>query len=172
SLNAGTIARSEEKSAPPVHERIEAAHKVALKGYRVAFHFDPLIYFSGWKKEYSEVAEELLSRIPVDKIAWISLGSLRFPPSLKEIIARRFPESNILYEEFIRGLDGKVRYFKPLRIRLYTHLVKALLDGGKRKIPLYLCMESKEIWRDVLKKEPEDEVEVGKYLSSSSGCCQ
>ncbi len=172
SLNAGTIARSEEKSAPPVHERIEAAYKVALVGYRVAFHFDPLIYFSGWEKEYSEVVEKLLSRIPVDKIAWISLGSLRFPPSLKEIIARRFPESNILYQEFIRGLDGKIRYFKPLRIRLYTHLVKALLDGGKRKIPLYLCMESKDIWRDVLKKEPEDEGEVEKYLSSSSGCCQ
>jgi hypothetical protein len=32
-------------------------------------------------------------------------------------------------------------------------------------------MESKEMWRDVLKKEPEDEDEVGRYLSSSPGCC-
>lgn len=172
SLNAPTLAGSEEKSAPSYQERLAAAQKVVRQGYRVAFHFDPIIYFPGWEKEYSEVAEELVKMIPADKIAWISLGSLRFPASLKEIIARRYPDSNILYEEFIRGLDGKVRYFKPVRKRLYAHLVKALSGGGKRELPLYLCMESKEIWRDVLKKEPEDEDAVERYLSSSSGCSQ
>lgn len=172
SLNADTIARVEEKSAPPVYDRIEAAGRVVRKGYRVAFHFDPLIYFPGWEKAYADVCRELLDRVPADRIAWISLGSLRFPASLKDIIARRFPGTRILHAEFIRGLDGKVRYFKPIRKKLYAHLAQVILEGGKRDIPLYLCMESKELWRDVLKKEPEGEDEIGRFLSSPSGRCQ
>ncbi|OQY57486.1 MAG: hypothetical protein B6245_16810, partial [Desulfobacteraceae bacterium 4572_88] len=52
-------------------------------------------------------------------VVWISLGTFRFMPSLKPIIQDRFPDSKIIYGEFIPGLDGKMRYFKPLRIRLY-----------------------------------------------------
>jgi hypothetical protein len=43
-------------------------------------------------------------------------------PTLKPIIARRFPASKIVYGEFITGLDNKMRYFKPLRIALYRQM--------------------------------------------------
>ena len=120
SLNALSAARSEEKGAPPVGKRIEAAREVSRHGFRVGFHFDPLlIHFPGWKEGYASVIEELFASIDAEKIAWISLGALRFPPSLKPAMQQRFPKSRILLEEFIQGKDGKYRYFKPLRMELF-----------------------------------------------------
>ena len=164
SLNSAKIAHEEEKGAPSVAERLEAAHSVMKRGYRVAFHFDPIIRYPGWEEGYAEVVDQMLTKIETQKIAWISLGSLRFPPPLKEVILKRFPQSRILYEELIRGKDGKFRYFKPLRIHLYRNFVKFM---GKtiRDIPVYFCMESGDVWKKVLKKEPKSKEEVETYLS-------
>lgn len=169
SLNAPRIAALEELGAPPVAARLAAAGKVVEHGYRVAFHFDPIVRHPGWEKGYEGVIDDLLKKIPVERIAWISLGSLRFPAALKPVVEERFPESTIVFDEFIRGRDGKFRYFYPIRRELYTRLVDRIRDGGGERIPLYFCMEGKRLWRNVLKKEPKGEEEVETYLSSPSG---
>ncbi len=168
SLNSEKIAQEEEKGSPSVQERLEAAQRVIKRGYKVAFHYDPIIHHPGWEEGYAGVVDLMLTKIEIQKIAWISLGSLRFPPPLKEVILKRFPQSRILYEELIRGKDGKFRYFKPLRLQLYTNFIKFLGKKGK-KIPLYFCMESGEIWKKVLKKEPKGKEEVETYLSLPFG---
>ena len=169
SINTTTIAQGEEKGAPPVKDRILAAEMVVRRGYRVAFHLDPIIRYPGWEHDYAELIEFLLAKIPADKIAWISLGSLRFPPRLKDIIKERFPLSDIVYEEFIRGKDGKHRYFKPLRVELYSKIVEFIRNQKGNNIPLYFCMESGEVWSKVLKKEPRGKEEIEKFLSSPLG---
>lgn len=171
SLNAKRIAQQEEKGAPPVDERIEAARTLVRKGYRVAFHFDPVIRFPGWADGYAEIMEELFSKIPSSRMAWISLGSLRFPPSLKAIIQQRFPETDIVYEEFIQGKDGKLRYFKPLRTELYQELVNLIKQNKGGKVPVYFCMESRDIWKGVLNKEPRGKEEVEELISLPLGKC-
>lgn len=168
SLNSETIAQQEEKGAPSIHERLEAAHSVMKRGYRIAFHFDPIIRHPGWEDDYAHVVDMMLAKVDAKKISWISLGSLRFPPPLKEVILKRFPQSRILYEELIRGTDGKFRYFKPLRIQLYENIVKNIGKTG-REIPLYFCMESGEIWKKILKKEPKRKEDVESYLSLPFG---
>lgn len=169
SLNSPRIAEQEEKGVPPVKERIQAAQEVVKRGYRVAFHFDPLIFYPGWENEYSQVVEEVFTTVNHSKIAWISLGSLRFPPYLKEIIKERFPFSNIIYEELIKGKDGKFRYFKPIRKKMYKRIVEEINKRKKVLIPLYFCMESIDLWKEIMKKKPKDEVEVEKFLTSSFG---
>ncbi len=172
SLNSEGIARMEEKGAPPVHCRIEAAQRIAKRGFRVGFHFDPIILHSGWEEGYAEIISSLFSSIEPNQIAWISLGSLRFPPHLKPIIQRRFPKSRIIYEEMIRGKDGKYRYFKPLRIDLYRKIVNLIKRNGGEKVPLYFCMESKEIWEKGLKKKPRDKDDVEKSISLPLRICR
>ncbi|MCX6578093.1 MAG: hypothetical protein NTV82_17090 [Candidatus Aminicenantes bacterium] len=135
SLNAGKIAGEEERGAPPVIERLQAARAVVKKGYRVGFHFDPLVRFPGWEREYEEVVRKLFQVIPASSIVWLSLGALRFPPALKKIIQARFPETKIIYDEFILGRDGKLRYFRPLRLELLRSV-------------------GEEIWRDGLAWKP------------------
>jgi len=114
--------------------------------------------------------EKMLKKIPAAKIAWISLGSLRFPKALKAVIAERFPDSKIIYEEFIQGLDGKLRYFLPLRMELYKKITGFIRGRESKKIPLYFCMESKQVWKNVLKKEPESKEQIERYLSLPPGC--
>jgi len=169
SLNSNKIARTEEKNAPSVNERIEAARQVKKRGYRVAFHFDPIIHYPGWEEGYGEVINELFRKINPFKIAWISLGSLRFHPDLKTIIKERFPETRIIYDEFIRGKDGKLRYFKPIRFQLYKRIVSLINRNCGGKVPLYFCMESAELWERILMIKPKGKEEVEKYLSLPFG---
>lgn len=168
-LNSPRIAESEEEKAPSVEERIQAAQRVSDKGFRVGFHFDPLVLYPGCEDDYQEVIAHVLTNINPGRIAWISLGSLRFPPSLKSVIQERFPQTKIIYEEMIKGKDGKLRYFKPLRLEIYEKIVRLIKEKGGKTIPLYFCMESESIWRDVLGWIPKGEEDLEAYLSSSLG---
>lgn len=169
SLNSERMAQAEERGAPPVRERIEAAHQTARRGYSVAFHFDPLLCYPGWQQDYASVIEHLFQKINPSRIAWISLGSLRFPASLKGTIQKRFPGSRILLEELVSGRDGKLRYLKPLRQKLYRWVVDLIKSKGGKDIRLYFCMESEDVWRKGLKKTPRSEEDVSEGLSSPLG---
>ncbi|MBN2245540.1 MAG: hypothetical protein JW755_06815 [Candidatus Aminicenantes bacterium] len=168
SLNAKEIASKEEKDAPSISDRLAAAARVGANGFRTAFHFDPVIEYPGWEKGYEDVIDDLFACIDPDRIAWISIGSLRFPPDLKGIIKKRFPRSKIIYSEMIPGKDGKLRYFKPLRGKLYKKITQRLLKGSE-KIPYYFCMEDIDIWRNYLKKEPRSKVEIENMLTLLPG---
>ncbi len=169
SLNSPRIARSEEANAPAVEERIEAARRVADKGFFVGFHFDPLIRYPGCGQEYESLITRLFKGINPGNIAWVSLGSLRFPPSLKPVIQERFPLTRIIYEEMVKGLDGKLRYFRPSRLDLYKRIIRSIKENGGEKVPLYLCMESNAIWREALGWVPKGEESLESYLSSPLG---
>lgn len=171
SLNSEKISKSEEEGTPSVSARLEAARRVAAGGFRLGYHFDPLIIHPGWEEEYRKVIQSLFSFVDPGRIAWISLGALRFAPQLKSIIRKRFPESRMICEEMIRGKDGKMRYFKPLRSRLYRKIIELLRNEGGKKIPLYFCMESRDLWQDLLKKKPRGEKDVERTLSHPLGRC-
>lgn len=154
SLNAREIAEREEIGAPALEERLKAARQCQLWGYPLGFHFDPIIYYPGWQEGYSDVIELLFKYIRPEGTAWISLGSFRFMPPLKYQIKRRFSESKIIYGEFIDGLDGKKRYFKPIRIRMYSHLLRCIRKYAP-DVLVYLCMELPDVWKSVFGFIPE-----------------
>jgi len=169
SLNSSRIAQEEEKGAPSVAERIDAARKVSDRGFLVGFHFDPIIRHSYWEEGYGEVIKRLLETIDPSRIAWMSLGSFRFPPLLKAVIEERYPKTKIIYDEFIKGKDGKLRYFKPLRLELYRKIISFIRNWGGEKIPLYFCMESEDIWAKTIGWVPRGKDNLEAYLSSPLG---
>jgi len=156
SLNPPELVVEAERGAASLKSRLQAATQAAAAGFRLAFHFDPLIYFPGWEQAYQETVTRLGNVAPPERIAWISLGSLRFPPPLRQIMFRRFPLSRLAAEEMVRGPDGKLRYFKSLRVEMYGRLQEWLAEvlPGVR---LYLCMESPRVWREVFGFAPEGE---------------
>ncbi len=164
SLNSSKMALELERGAPEVEERVYAARRVLEKGFRVGFHFDPLIRYPGWEQDYEELIKMLMKTIEPGRIAWMSLGSLRFPPLLKSIIKKRFPKTKIFYDEFIKGKDGKFRYFKPLRIELYKEIISFIKKNGGSDVPLYFCMESEALWREVMRWVPKGKKEVERSL--------
>lgn len=163
SLNSPSMADTEERGAPAVIQRIQAAQRCQEAGFVVGFHFDPLIWHDGWEQGYEETVSLLRRHIDPGGVIWVSMGSLRFMPMLKAIIRRRHPQSRILNGEFIRGLDGKMRYFKPIRIELYQRL-RELLEAWHPDLGLYLCMESDEVWQRSMGWSPGSSEGLSRYL--------
>ncbi|PID75096.1 MAG: DNA photolyase [Deltaproteobacteria bacterium] len=167
SLNSSDIVQKQELRAASLKQRLQAARRCTEWGYKVAFHFDPIIEYPGWEKAYEATVQLLFSSVPAEKIAWISLGALRYLPSLKEIAIRRFPFSRIYYNEFILGLDGKQRYFRPHRVAMYKEIYNCLKERASSQTCIYFCMESNEIWREVMGFSPDERGGLGKMLDEA-----
>jgi spore photoproduct lyase len=155
SLNSPLMAEREEHGAPPIRKRIEAAKRCQEEGFLVGFHFDPLVPHPDWKDGYTRTLEMIINELDPGKILWISLGCIRYLPALKAIIRKRHPGSVVLDGEFVPGLDGKMRLFKPVRIEMYGHMAERL-NRWHKELGLYLCMESQEVWREALGWDPGD----------------
>ncbi|MEA3493510.1 MAG: DNA photolyase [Candidatus Margulisiibacteriota bacterium] len=147
SVNPEKIVKSDEEGSVPLAERINAAKRCSAAGYPVAFHFDPIIHYSGWEEDYKGVIDLIFSNIDPENIAWISLGALRSPPELKDIIKKRFFHSCITWEEMELGEDGKIRYFKPIRIEIFKRMHE-IIRSYSRDVYVYLCMERIEVWNE------------------------
>jgi spore photoproduct lyase len=158
SLNPTEVIRDEERFTSSLKERLQAARQAAAAGFRVAFHFDPLIYFPGWEGAYARTVAVLGQMVPGAAVAWISLGALRFMPAMREIILERHPVSRIAAQEFVRAPDGKLRYYKDLRIEMYSRM-REWLQAALPSACVYLCMESPRVWQAVFGVSPtEDEL--------------
>ena len=163
SLNPDPLCRWEEHGAPGLSARMSALIAVAEKGYRVGIHFDPMIAVSAWKKWYPALVDEIMDRVPENRLAWWSLGTLRFPPSLREIILSR-PGSRLFSGELVRGYDGKYRYFRPLRRQMYQTVLAGIRRRVSDRVPVYLCMEDQRMWADVFFGETVTEAGINATL--------
>jgi spore photoproduct lyase len=148
SVNTPRVIAMFEKGTASLEERLAAARQCEAKGFHVAFHFDPIIWYDGWEKEYRTVVREIYSHVKNPRaIAWCSMGGFRTNPSLKKYLRTMHEHLPLFSGEMIIGNDGKLRYFRPYRVALY----RALLDEFDKHDPavtLYLCMESAEVWED------------------------
>jgi len=163
SLNSADISSREEHGAVSIKKRLTAAKRCQEGGFNVAFHFDPLIHYRGWSEGYLETIELLDRYIDPRKVIWVSMGCLRYIPYLKSIIRKRHPGTHILDGEFINAEDGKMRYFKPVRLEMYSFMSRNLCKWHD-DLGLYLCMESSDIWMSSLGWSPEDTTGLSGYL--------
>lgn len=161
SLNPQSIISSEELHTASLDERLTAAKQIQDAGYKIAFHFDPIIHTDNWKKDYSQVLNKLYDKLKTP-FAWMSLGTLRCFRQLKTAWEERFPQSNIFYGELFLGEDKKLRYPEFIRQEIYQYM----LDEIKKydtKTPVYLCMENKNMW-DLLGKDFTKAEKIETYL--------
>lgn len=167
SLNTPAVMKVEERHTATLDARLAAAARCQKWGYPLAFHFDPMVIYQGGETDYRRVVKLLFQRISPENIVWISLGTLRFMPALKPIIAQRFPDSKIAYGEFITGLDNKMRYFKPLRITLYQQMVSWIREAAP-DVTVYFCMEDNEVWEKSMGFVPPSGGGLGRMLDDSA----
>lgn len=167
SVNTRRIIREQERGTASLDARLRAAAQCETWGYPVAFHFDPIILYDGCEEEYEQVVAELFRHVSADNVVWISLGTFRFMPDLKTLVEKRFPLSNMIYGEFINGLDGKMRYFKPLRIGIYRRIVQAVRSFSPHAT-IYFCMEDDEVWEKSLGFLPGDRGGLPHMLDESA----
>ncbi len=146
SVNTDWVIRRNERGTAALASRLKAAARCETWGYPLAFHFDPMVIYDGCEADYEAVVAAIFEHVSPENVVWISIGTFRFMPSLKPIVQQRFPDSTIVYGEFISGIDDKMRYFKPLRIRLYQRIYSAIQHIAPGLV-VYFCMEDEEVWQ-------------------------
>ncbi|MCM8831123.1 MAG: radical SAM protein [Candidatus Omnitrophica bacterium] len=151
SLNPKEIIEAEEIATASLEERLFAAKEIQKKGYSIGFHFDPIILFDNWQSLYEKLLEQLYKTL-TPPFAWISLGTLRSNRKLKTIVEQRFENSKIFYGELLVGIDKKLRYPKFMRYDAYSKMINWIRKYDT-KTPIYLCMEDKEMWQKLFKKD-------------------
>lgn len=169
SLNSPHISSREEHGAVGIRKRLVAAKQCQEEGYVLGFHFDPLIPHPGWKESYMKTLELMDEMVDPKRIIWLSLGCFRYMPILKNIIRQRHPHTSVLDGEFIPGLDGKMRYFKPIRVEMYGFM-KEKLDQWYKDLGLYLCMESDDVWQKSLGWSPTVTAGLSHFLDERVSC--
>ena len=166
SLNAETIQKFDELKTSSIPNRLAKAKEAVEQGFKVSFHFDPIVFFDGWEKEYIHTVDQIFENVPASKVAFISLGSFRFMPHLEKYMLKKYAYSTIMEAEFIKSVDGKMRYPYPLRRDMFKTVYNQIRSHSE-DVPCYFCMEGERTWNDVMGYYPEDDIALGKILWDS-----
>jgi spore photoproduct lyase len=145
SLNPQVIIRNEEHYTATLRERLTAARKVADRGCKIAFHFHPLIYYSGWSRDYPALAENLVRRFRADEVLFLSFGSLTLIKPVIQKIRKLDIKTKILQMEMVSDPHGKWTYPDSVKIKLFSRIYQAFKPWQDR-VYMYLCMEKSSIW--------------------------
>ena len=164
SMNPQRIIDSDEGGTASLEERLGAARRCQDAGYRLGFHFDPMIEYPDWENDYREMVDQTFATIDWRGLSWLSMGVVRTTPALKRTMRDRFPRTRLLTGEQVLCPDGKLRYFQPLRIDMYRKML-GWIRRAAPTVKVYLCMESKEVWQQVFGYAPSCEKELGKELA-------
>ena len=164
SLTPPAIADTEEHGTASFAERLRAARRVQQAGYKIGFHFDPLIEYPDWETDYPQALEQVLTSVDPRGVAWVSFGSLRLTPSLRKVIRQRFPQTRLLSGEQVLCADGKWRTFQALRVKMYRSLVSQL-NSLAPTVPVYMCMETAPVWQKVFGRSPGYDKDVARSLT-------
>lgn len=136
SINAASIIDKYEHKTPALSQRVEAAAKVADKGYPIGFIIAPIFYYSGWEKDYFKLLQELDKQLSkgVRKDITFELISHRFTKRAKSNILEIFPETTLPLEEEERKFKyGQFGYGKYIYQKDTLVAMKDYMQEGIRK---------------------------------------
>jgi len=159
SLNPPFIIHRIEPKTASLTQRIEAARLCQEAGYWIGFHFDPVIWYEGWERDYYAVPEAIAHALDPERILWISIAGLRYTRSQKERIRQRFPDSPLFLGEFFRDEDGKFRYLQILRTDMYRKILSWLREWSP-DLFIYYCMENQRVWDMTFPSPPKNTREL------------
>ena len=164
SMNPQRVIDADEHGTASFEERIAAARRCQSAGYKLGFHFDPIVEYDGWEEDYRDMVGRIFAAVDYRRVAFISMGVLRNTPALKRTMRARFPATRLLSGEQVLCPDGKMRYFQPLRVGMYCKML-GWIRAASPTVFVYLCMESKEVWQQVFGFAPSCEKELGAQIA-------
>lgn len=146
SINPAVVIDKEEHGTASLDDRLDAARKCRDKGFPVAFHIDPMIWFPEWKDAYHDLVRRITELFTPQDINVVSIGALRFQPSQRHLMRERFGmDSWVTRAEMFPSEGGKMRYDARLRQEMFQHVLGTFkkVDEGYR---IFFCMETPESW--------------------------
>jgi len=147
SLNAQVIIDHEEHLTASLRQRLDAAHAMARKGVLVGFHFHPIVHYSGWEPDYTDLAHTLVQTFDPDQVAMVSLGTLTYTRAVMKTIRKRNLKSKILQMP-LEECAGKLSYPEHVKIDMFSAVYDAF-EHWHERVFFYLCMEPHDLWKPV-----------------------
>ena len=148
SINTDMVYKQLEHRTASPEARLIAARKLQDAGYEVRLRIDPVILYSTWKKDYTELIEKIFNYVKPERI---TIGEYRPSKGLASHISSRFPESSLL--KITSGLisDGaKLRYPDKHRLSMFKTIIDSIIKQDK-KVKIALCKEDIKIWKNLNK---------------------
>ncbi|MCQ2398285.1 MAG: DNA photolyase [Sphaerochaetaceae bacterium] len=163
SVNADTVVRKEEHLTANLDARIDAASKCAENGCLTGFHVHPMVWFTDWKKEYSELVKKLCDRINPDNAVMVGIGTLTFTKqNLKTL--RQSGRPTMVTKMPLSPVAGKYSYSDDVKKMMFSYLFSLFPQDWKDRVFFYLCMENRDLWQPCLGRSYESNDEFEKDM--------
>ncbi len=146
SVNPQNIISAEEHLTASLGARLSAARACVERGFKIAFHIDPMIWHPDWETSYGALVDEIATRFTPSELPYMSVGALRFQPEQRAMMRERFGlKSYVTSAETFKSRDGKMRYDERVRQTMF----KFVLDRFRAHSAdwrIFMCMEAPETW--------------------------
>ncbi len=108
SLSPEYIVDRVEAKTPALAQRLDAMVKLQQHGWNIGLRFDPVIYFHDYQNHYRQLFEQVFSRLNVEQIHSVSLGTFRLPDAYFKKIHKLYPMEKLLAGPFEsnQGMTG------------------------------------------------------------------
>ncbi len=167
SLNPDVVIQNEEHFTASLSQRLDAARRLSDKGIRLAFHLHPMVYYEGWRGEYSSLIERVTENFDHDEVAFISFGALTFPKPIIRKIRTSGIKTKIHQMSMSPNPEGKMTYPGHIKEKLFGHAYRAF-SIWHGKVFFYLCMEEAKFWETTFGKRFPDNEAFEKALLESA----
>lgn len=148
SVNPQIFIDAEEPHTAPLSRRLQAAQKMISMGYKVAFHFHPIAYFSQWEKHYQDLCNMITTQFHPKDIVYISMGSMTIPRSVQKKIRSVGIKTMVTKNLTAVNPENKLTYPPEIK-QMLLKTVYEYLEPFREKVFFYLCMEEEKFWHAV-----------------------
>lgn len=141
SLSPQKIGKMIDLKTPSTTARLKVMGELMNNGFKLAAHFDPIIYQDTFKDQYEELLVQMQTLGLNASLEYLSLGVVRFTKDVYREVERNYPDSPIHSTPMIKSFDNKVRYHHPMRMWIMNSVKELALKHGIKPQTIYLCME-------------------------------
>lgn len=126
SLMPKNLSENLEHKTPGIKKRIEAIQKLQKEGWKIGLRFDPLIYCDNFEEQYSELFEDVFSKLDLSLLHSVTLGAFRLPKGIYKNMIRLYPEEKI-FAHSIAQRGNLISYNEDLEVGLLKFCYDKLL---------------------------------------------
>jgi spore photoproduct lyase len=130
SLAPSEISAKVEDKAPSLERRLAAIVKLQQRGWQIGLRFDPLIYQTGYQRQYEALFKQVFAIINLSQLHSVSLGVFRLPESYYKKIHNLYPDERLLASP-LQNQNGMVTY----QIELEQEMIQTCTSQLMNYIP-------------------------------------
>ncbi len=149
SLNPACVCLQFEAHSPSVTDRIKAMKKCAAAGYPIRAVIMPIIPVEQWEKVYADFLSELLENVQFERI---TLGGLCSYPAALRLTENKLGPDNVISQALGSNQenlpDGRSRYPKSLRLKMYGHFI-SVIRRYQPELDVSLCLEERSVFESL-----------------------